>query len=235
MLIEYRFEFQGGQDALAYTIDTENPENGTTRSRKPADWTLLSNCQCSNCPLAKSSDERCPAAIDMQQVVADFGERPGLSQVDVHVKTPDRNYHKKTGVEEGLRSLMGLIMANSKCPILTELKPMAYTHLPFSSQAEFILRSVGSYLVKQHYLSQNTKNPDWELKGLIALNQELRLVNQAMWQRIHGACKMDSNLKALLSFFTMSSSVSYTLEAQLSKIKHAFLSPSQLNELDDFR
>jgi hypothetical protein len=235
MLIEYRFEFDGDQDALAYTIDTENPENGTTQSKVAADWTLLSNCQCSNCPLKKSTENRCPAAVDMQQVIEDFGERPGLSQVDVYVITSDRDYHKKTGVEEGLRSLMGLIMANSECPILTELKPMAYTHLPFSSQAEFILRSVGSYLVKQHYLSQNIKQPDWELKGLIALNQELRLVNQAMWQRIHGACKKDSNLKALLSFFAMSSSVSYSLEAQLSKIKHAFLPAAQIDDFEGFR
>ena len=35
MLIEYRFEFDGDQDALAYTIDTENPEN-VSETRDPS-------------------------------------------------------------------------------------------------------------------------------------------------------------------------------------------------------
>lgn len=233
MSIEYRFSFNQGNEDLIYLIDTEDRLNSTTQGEVPADWTRLENCQCSNCPLSKGEVKLCPAAVDMQKVIEDFGKLPALQKVDIQITAPERTYNKNTGIEEGLRSLMGLIMANSGCPILSKLKPMAYTHLPFASQAEFILRSVGTYLVSQYYLGQAGKAPDWALVGLIELNQELRLVNQAIWQRIHGACEEDSNLKALLSFFTMSSSVSYSLEAQLSKIKHAFLSEHDLDPSGD--
>lgn len=229
MSIDYEFQFEDGHPSLIYTVDPDDPEKGSTRSEAQAEWTALKNSQCSNCPLDSQKYKRCPAAIDMQRVVEDFGTLPAIQKVNIIVTTPERTYKKKTGIEEGLRSLMGLIMANSTCPILANLKPMTYTHLPFASQTEFILRSTGNYLVRQYYLTQVGKEPDWKLKGLIDLNQELRLVNQAMWQRIHEACKQDSNLKALLSFFTMSSSVSYSLEAQLSKIKKAFLSEKEIN------
>jgi len=36
---------------------------------------------------------------------------------------------------------------------------------------------------------------------------------------VHDACENDSNLKALLSFFNLSSSVSYSLESQLQRIR----------------
>jgi hypothetical protein len=114
-------------------------------------------------------------------------------------------------------------MANSDCPILSNLKPMAFTHLPFASQDEFIIRSAGTYLLRQYFNLKDHKDADWELEGLVSLNRELQLVNQAVWQRVHSACEGDSNLKALLSFFTLSSSVSYSLETQLNKIKSSFL------------
>ena len=148
------------------------------------------------------------------------------------VIAPDREYHKITGLEEGLRSLMGLIMANSDCPILSNLKPMAFTHLPFSNQEEFIVRSAGTYLLRQYFNMKDHKESDWDLDGLVALNRELQLVNQAVWQRVHSACEGDSNLKALLSFFTLSSSVSYSLETQLTKIKRKFL--NETTSLQDF-
>ena len=47
----------------------------------------------------------------------------------------------------------------------------------------------------------------------------MQLVNQALWQRIHSVCKGDSNLKALLNFFSMASSVSFSLESQLRKLE----------------
>jgi hypothetical protein len=73
--------------------------------------------------------------------------------------------------------------------------------------------------LQQYFDFRSGVKPDWELKGLVDRNKRLQLVNQALWQRIHSACESDSNLKALLSFFSMSSSVSFSLESQLQKLK----------------
>ena len=67
--------------------------------------------------------------------------------------------------------------------------------------------------------------PDWQLKGLVKLNEELQLVNHAFWQRLISAFQNDSNSKALLGFFNLSSSLSLTLEAQLAKLRALVLKP----------
>lgn len=225
-----RYEFTFLDDGTVLSVETQSASSRKKEApedlAKRPEWTRLKHCQCSNCPLDRATTSHCPAALDMQPLVEDFQSLPGGKKVDVRVITKEREYRKVTGLEEGLRSLMGLVMANSACPILSKLKPMAFTHLPFSTQEEFIVRSVGTYLLRQYYNSNSHEadEPDWDLDGLIALNRQLQLVNQALWQRVHSACRGDSNLKALLSFFSLSSSVSYSLETQLMKVKPAFMS-----------
>lgn len=224
MSIRYEFNFpEDGTQLIVETQSSRERDPGAAGQRTPAAWTRLDYCQCSNCPLSKKEVEYCPAAIDMQPIVEDFRSLPGFKKADIVVTTQERQYRKSTGLEEGLRSLMGLVMANSQCPILKNLKPMAYTHLPFATQEEFIVRSVGTYLLRQYFKSHDGQEGDWDLDGLISLNRELQMVNQALWQRVHTACEGDSNLKALLSFFTLSSSVSYSLESQLLKLRPAFM------------
>jgi hypothetical protein len=115
-------------------------------------------------------------------------------------------------------------MATSACPILGRLKPMAHNHLPFASNQEFALRAVSLYLTEQYFNSREGRAADWELKGLVMQFQQLQLVNQAFWQRIHDVCEGDSNLKAFLTFFSMSSSMTYSLQTQLQKIRPLVMS-----------
>ncbi len=222
MKVKYEVRFADGS-IWEHTVNTERSELGKEEpTATPAAWTRLAHCRCSNCPLVESSDAQCPAARDLQPVVTAFGQQVAFQKVDVQVITPERTYSKRTGLEEVLRSLMGLVMATSECPILRQLRPMAMHHMPFATNDEFILRSVSIYLTQQYFIQRAGGKPDWELKGLVERNRQLQLVNQALWQRIHMACQSDSNLKALLSFFSMASSVSFSLEAQLQKLRTSF-------------
>jgi len=228
MSITYLFKFL--EDGSELKIETASAAEAK-RERiavAPAAWTKLAYCQCSNCPLKRDNVDQCPAALDIQPIIEDFRKMPGFTKVEVTVISAEREYRKTTGLEEGLRSLMGLVLANSDCPILQKLRPMAHSHLPFASQDEFIMRSAGTYLLRQYFNLKDGKPADWHLDGLVSLNRDLQLVNQALWQRVHSACESDSNLKALLSFFTLSSSVSYSLETQLNKIKSRFLNETDL-------
>ncbi len=220
MRVRYEFRLEDGR-LIDHTVETER-ESKVHSGVIPADWTELKHCQCSNCPLKGSDVQNCPAAMDMQGLVESFRSEPGFQKVDVLVTTKERNYQKRTGLEEALRSLMGLVLATSDCPILSELRPMAMHHMPFSTIDEFILRSVSIYLAQQYFTMRDGQEPDWNLKGLVERNRSLQLVNQALWQRIHSACEGDSNLKALLSFFSLASSVTFSLESQLQKLRHSF-------------
>ncbi|MFE8069640.1 hypothetical protein QQM79_01145 [Marinobacteraceae bacterium S3BR75-40.1] len=218
MSVKYEFHFND-EKVRGYEVDLDRADMEPIASGEHAEWTELTHCQCSNCPLARNQHKYCPAAVDMEHVIDEFRNEHAFQKVTVRVFTEGRIYEKHTGLEEGLRSLLGLIMATSRCPLLAELRPMAVHHMPFATSDEFILRSVSLYLLQQYFAKRSGDTPDWDLKGLVDRNKRLQLVNQALWQRIHSVCESDSNLKALLSFFSMASSVTFSLESQLQKLR----------------
>lgn len=221
MRITYSFELDKGERSR-FDIDTERysqKTQDTQRPKVPEKWTELGYCQCPNCPLKVSEHPHCPAALDLQRVIETFARENAYQKVKVRVETPQRIFEKHCSVEEGLRSMMGLVMATSGCPVLGEMKPLASNHVPFSNNDEFVMRSVSLYLMQQYFRLRDHKAPDWELKGLVERSKRLQAVNQALWQRIHVVCEGDSSLKALLSFFSLASSITFSLEAQLGKLR----------------
>lgn len=219
--IQYYFTFDDGRE-LKFNVDLERSFDPKKIPADAPDWTRLGNNQCSNCPLDKAQVSHCPAALDIDEISHGFQNLPAFTKANVRVVTPEREYVKRVGLEEGVRALMGLVMASSACPIFGALKASARMHLPFAAPHEFITRSASMYLMRQYFIAKEGGEPDWELKGLVKANEQLQLVNHAFWQRTVGAFKNDANSKALLSFFTLSSSVSSSLDAQLAKIKPIF-------------
>lgn len=227
MLIQYEFIFDDGRKHV-FPVDTERqgkPADAETATERAEKWTQLEYCRCANCPLSPAEHKTCPAAVDLQSVIARFRQENAFQKLSVVVSTPARNYQKRTSLEEGLRSMMGLIMATSGCPILGELKPMANNHVPFSSNDEFVLRTVSVYLLQQYFRMRENRAVDWEMRGLVERSKRLQIVNQALWQRIHAVCEGDSSLKALLSFFSLASSITFSLEAQLLKLRKTLAAP----------
>lgn len=222
MTIEYRITLDDNHE-FNYRVELDRSYDPAQVVDAPR-WTRLEHEQCSNCPLNRALHSHCPAAVDLHRVIEDFHGLPAFKKAKVRVLTAEREYYKEVSLETALRSLLGVLMATSACPMLCRLKPMAQQHLPFASNQEFILRTVSLYLMRQYYNMREGRHADWELKGLVKLYQQLQLVNQAFWQRIHATCEGDSNLKAFLSFFSMASSVSYSLEAQLSKTRPLVMS-----------
>ncbi|MBS7691696.1 hypothetical protein I0E98_19855 [Pseudomonas lalucatii] len=225
MAIEYRFTLDDNHQ-FSYHIELERPYDSAQAQAAPK-WTRLEYQQCSNCPLSRNSFSHCPAAVDLHRVIEDFQGLPAFKKAVVWVRTPEREYTKQVGLEEGLRALLGVIMATSACPVLGKLRPMAQNHLPFASNQEFILRTFSLYLARQYFNHREGRHADWELKGLVRMFQQLQLVNQAFWQRIHDTCEGDSNLKAFLTFFSMASSMTYSLETQLQKIRPLVMSSGE--------
>jgi hypothetical protein len=222
MQIEYYFSFDDGRD-LTFIVDLDRHFDPARAVSAPG-WTRLENHRCPNCPLDASTYTHCPAALDLDRVVSSFQRIPASLKANIRVVSQDREYNKRAQVEEGVRSLIGLIMATSACPVFQELKPNARTHLPFASREEQVLRLASLYLMKQYLNWRDGKEPDWDLRGVVVEHQELQKVNQAFWQRLMSAYEGDANSKALLSFFTVSADISKSLDAQLARMKNVFFS-----------
>jgi hypothetical protein len=131
MAIEYRITLDDNHQ-FSYGIELDRGYEAAAAQAAPA-WTRLEYQQCSNCPLSKDNFSNCPAAVDLHKVIEDFHGLPAFKKAAVWVRTPEREYSKQVSLEEGLRALLGVIMATSACPILGKLRPMAQNHLPFAS------------------------------------------------------------------------------------------------------
>lgn len=222
MAVEYRITFDNDH-AFNYKIEIDREPLSGAEYIPLSDWTDLPHEQCTNCPLDPAKHKTCPAAADLQTVVEDFKGLPAFKKAWVHVRTREREYSKLANLEEAIRSLLGVIMATSACPILARLKPMAHTHLPFASNNEFTLRTISMYVMREYFRMHEGQKADWELTELTNDFKDLQLVNQALWHRINDVCAGDTNLKAFLSFFSMSSSMTYSLETQLQKIRSSVM------------
>jgi len=191
-----------------------------------AEWTLLAYHQCANCPLSKEEHKYCPVAVDIEEVAERFKDILSFERAEVRVLTDARAYLKTCDVQTGLKSLLGLIMASSRCPTLSEFKPMAIYHLPFSTVEETIYRVTGAYLLKQYFLNKEGTQPDMKLLGLEKFYRELQQVNKDFMKRIRAASRSDANLNAINILLSLSAVVALTLDERLEEIKPLFFKGS---------
>ncbi|MCK5076150.1 MAG: hypothetical protein KAR38_07220, partial [Calditrichia bacterium] len=198
LIIKYSFKFENGEEqTFNIEIDTEKlkilkPDN------EPAEWTKLEVHQCSECPLKDIGKEYCPAAIAVQPMVEAFGDNQSFEDVEVTVTVPERCYQKKTSLQEGARSMLGILMPVSGCPVLAPLRSMVRFHLPFASSQETLFRAAGSYLIGQYFRNLERKSPDWHLEKMTDMYDEIHKVNVYFARRIHSIIKEDATANSLV-------------------------------------
>ena len=75
---------------------------------------------------------------------------------------------------------------------------MVRYHLPFVTLRETRYRVISMYLMAQYFLYRRGKEPDWELKNLVTVYDEIQIVNKSFFQRLAHIKVMDATLNALI-------------------------------------
>ncbi|MGB0455284.1 MAG: DUF6901 family protein [Bacteriovoracaceae bacterium] len=223
-VIQYLIEIEG-KDTLKFeikidqkTLNYVNPyfESEETKAKLPA-WTKLSNSQCSNCPLKEDEFSHCPAAANLHDIVSQTSGSLSYEASKVYVVTKNRTSYKKTDLQSGLLSLMGIVLASSECPHFDFLRPMAYFHLPFSDTEETFSRVGGFFLLNQYFNGKEVS-----LEGLKDCYKEIEVVNDALLARIREASKGDANLNAIVALNLFAQLLSMDSKQDFSSLKKFF-------------
>jgi len=173
-------------------------------------------------PYQESEVVYCPAALDFADIAQHFANTASIARADVWIHSRERSYFKNTDMQNILRSLFGLLMATGACPVLSRLKPLAESHLPFASLQETVQRMVGTYLIRQYLKQQDgEQEPDWQLHGLQALYREIKTVNLALMRRIRQASQDDANINAIQGFVSISSIVEMGVDDIIHKMSNS--------------
>ncbi len=224
-MIRYEFKLENG-NTHSFEVDQNRNPLDFSNIKERALWTDLEFCQCPNCPLSKKDMPSCPAALDLQNAIIQFRDTRSYDRAEVRVSTPARDYVKQTDVQSGLQSYMGLVMASSACPILNKFRGAAKYHLPFAGLDETLMRNVGFYLLKQHFLLKQGKETDFLLTGLNAVYVAVNEVNLAFQGRLAEAARLDSTLNALVGW-ACTSSLMKSLDEMLADYERFFVPPKK--------
>jgi hypothetical protein len=127
-----------------------------------------------------------------------FSDAVSCDHVDLLIETGARTYGKKTTIEDAVSSVMGLCMAASGCPVMDKLKPMVRYHLPFATLDETRYRALSMHLLSQYFVHRRGKKPDWNLKKLSRIYDEVRVANKHFCERISSTGEGDANVNALI-------------------------------------
>jgi len=187
---------------------------------KPA-WTKLKYKQCEHCPLG-DEHEYCPVAVNLSALVESFKDSVSYESTNVRVQTNERIYEKKTTLQKGLSSIIGMYMVTSDCPVMDKLRPMVRFHLPFGSLEETVYRAASMYLTAQYLLMRKGKTPDWDLKKLVEIYKAVGHVNRGISNRLSSASEEDANMNAVVILSAYAEMVPFSIEHQLAELEYIF-------------
>ncbi len=213
---EYYFKTHDGRE-FDYHVHM-NPDTGEVIDPQMSgpDWTRLGHYQCDHCPLKASDVAYCPLAAQISHAVEFFSKTPSYDQLSLTITSKRRKMSVACDAQDGIRSLMGLIMAVSGCPKTTLLRPMARFHLPLSDLEETRYRVTSMFMLAQYFIHTAGKQADWNMDSLQEIYADLHTVNASMLSRIKHEITQDAPANALviLDAFTvyMTESILFDLE-----------------------
>lgn len=221
ILYEFRFENGGVQNFKLFldpkTVSLVNPES----IPKP-EWARLECHQCQCCTLETETHPYCPIAVNISELMEGFKDTISTENCTVRVITPERTYSKDTTIQDGLFSIIGIIMPTSNCPVMNYFKPMARFHLPFSTIDETIFRATSIHLLRQYFEYKKGNTPDLELKKLDQQYELVQQVNQGILGRIGIITREDADKNAIIILNALAQMLSMEIEENLNSLSYLF-------------
>ena len=222
--LQYIFKFADGNSA-SFDIQLDAKTlNNIMPDTQPPEWAKLLYHQCDNCPLDEEEHEFCPIAHRIGGLIDAFRDVSAYETAHVLVMTQQRDISKTTTIQEALGSLLGIHMVTSGCPVMEKLKPLVRYHLPFATLQESVIRVASIYLLIQYFLDKKGKKPDWDLKNLDSIYEDVRLVNAGISMRLKYAAEKDASLSALESLDCTASLLPLVITDTLDDIEKSFSS-----------
>ena len=229
--ITYQFTFPDhGEEIFNLHFDARTIELITDTHEPPPLWTELEHHQCPHCPLTVATHPHCPVAINLSMAINRFDHLMSFEKVVVKVLNTERHVAHQTSAQEGISSLMGLLIAGSSCPHTHFFKPMARFHLPFANKDETLWRAAATFLLARYFTCNGLKESDISLDGLVQIYDDVARLNDYMVERVRTATSKDSAVNALVHLDVFAKFLTPPLEDSLNQIKHIF-APSLLSSL----
>jgi len=221
--IKYRIELPDGSVHLFnLALDAHRLELLPDLPEELPAWTELDVNRCENCPTDEVSKHYCPLAVNLIPIVECFEQLVSWHSVHVDVFMDGGCLSRETTAQEAISSLMGILIAGSRCPHTAFLKSMVRFHRPLSSGGETVCRATGYYLMAQYYRRRDGKPADFDLAGLKELYEDLRIVNASIAQRLREVTTADSSVNAVILLDAYAQAIPLIIDDALDEFRYMF-------------
>lgn len=220
----YRFKFKNGDEKeFPIELDTDTLNLVRKKGKEYPPWTELKNFKCSICPVDENQNKYCPVITNLIDVIGYFKDSISYEEIELIIETEERKYIKHTSLQNGLNPLVGIYMVSSGCPVMEKLKPMVRFHLPFASLDETNFRMISMYLFAQYFIYKDGGEPDWDLKDLVKIYDDVRIVNKNFCDKLSELKLKDAAINALVTLDCFAFSISYSIDTDnLKGMKNIF-------------
>ena len=158
----------------------------------------------------------------MVNIVNRFEDLISYDKIRVDVTTEERRISQRTTAQNGISSMMGLVIATSGCPHTAFFRPMARFHLPLASKEETIFRATSMYLLAQYFLKKAGQAADFDLEGLTKIYDNMQIINNAIVERLRAATTTDSSVNAIVILDNYAKFLPFAIEKSLEDIRYLF-------------
>lgn len=221
--ITYQFTLPDGhEESFMLTFDAQSILLINDQENAPPSWTELTYHQCPHCPLKPDRHRYCPAALNLTAAIYRLDRVMSFEKVLVRVTNAQRQVEQTTSAQEGIGSLMGLLIAGSNCPLTHFFKPMARFHLPFANKDETMWRAAATYLMARYFSKNGLQTSDMTLDGLITIYHDIAKLNDFMVERLRAATSKDSAVNALVHLDVYAKFLTPPLADTLNQIRSVF-------------
>ena len=218
-MILYSFIFDE-RPSIHFQVDEQGTPSPAIAAEPIPAWLDLERFRCAACTLAPGG--ACPAALAIQPVVEAFASAVSYETVLLRVKNGDHVLEVSTTTQRAIRSLLGLLLPLSTCPVLRMLRPMARFHQPLGTPEHTAFRFLGMHLVAQYLRHDAGLNTDWGLDGLSVLLERIHLVNRQLVARLRHTAQKDAALNSLIILDALAEVVEDSIETQLDELRPLF-------------
>ena len=174
------------------------------------------------CPLTSEDYLYCPVAVNLVPIIYWCEDLNSYDEIEVVIKSAERDIHANTSLQRAISSLLGLIMSSSACPRMKFLRPLARFHLPLATQEETIVRAVSMTFLKKYFENRTELNGEDILAELKQQYREVQEINRFLANRVRAAIKRDAAVNAIVLLDILSKKVSYSIDDSLEQIKYLF-------------
>lgn len=208
----YKFVFND-KSSKSFEIKIDSETLDIIRDKKDyPDWTKFEQFGCEHCIIKNREGQNCPVAMNLSDIIEFFTDTPSYEEAKIYVISNERQYAKKTSVQVGVSSIIGILMATSGCTHLAKMKPLVRFHLPFASLEDTEFRVLSMYLLAQYFRKKNNQSVDWELKGLMKVYEDIQKVNQNVAAKIADLEKRDTSINAVVVLNNFADFVTFSID-----------------------